>query len=318
MGCRKLVRDQVGAEAASRGARVRRASPGELEWLLRRKVVEEAIELLESGDPEEAADVLEALEAWAGAAGHGWEMVLAARREKRARRGGFREGFVLEECRGPGGQSGPGLMPPDRPRGPAGVTGMAGEGFPALQAALGSLARSGWMMRGVPAPVAETVADHTVAAALLALEIAWEASRMGLSVSPERAAAIALVHDVAEAWVGDIPKPAGVEGKEEAELRAVESSRLSPRTVSLYREFASRASLEARIARVAEKLATYTMALNYAARGYRVDDIIESSLSDALREADDAGVSEALKAACGRLGIPLDPPEPPGSRAGRG
>ena len=129
---------------------------------------------------------------------------------------------------------------------------------------------------------------------------------MGLRVSPEKAAALALVHDVAEAWVGDIPKPAGVEGKEEAELRAVESSRLSPHTVALYREFASRASLEARIARVAEKLATYTMALNYAARGYRVDDIIESSLSDALREAEEAGVSEALRAACERLGIPLN------------
>ena len=180
-----------------------------------------------------------------------------------------------------------------------------GRDFTGLQAALSSIARSGWMMRGIPASAAETVAAHTAAAALLALEIAWEARRMGLEVSPEKAAAIALVHDVAEAWVGDIPKPARVEGKEEAELRAVESSPLSPHTRSLYREFMQRSSIEARIARAAEKLATYTMALHYKSLGYRVDDIIESSLSAALREASEAGVAEALRAAAERLSIPL-------------
>lgn len=180
------------------------------------------------------------------------------------------------------------------------------EGFTRLQAALSSIARSGWMMRGIPPAMAETVASHTASAALLAIELAWEARREGVEASPERAAAIAVVHDVAEAWVGDIPKPAGVEGKEDAELEAVESSRLSEAAKSLYREFMEESSVDAVIARIAERLATYSMALHYKGLGYPVDDIIESTLGDALERARKAGLERALRRAAERLGIPLD------------
>lgn len=184
------------------------------------------------------------------------------------------------------------------------------EGFVRLQAALSSIARSGWMMRGIPPGMAETVAAHTAAAALLAIELAWEAWREDPKVSPERAAALAVVHDVAEAWVGDIPRPAGVEGKEEAEMEAVQGSMLSEKAKLLYREFTEASSLEAVIARVAEKLATYTMALHYRSLGYPVDDIIESSLREALANAERAGLAGALRRMVERLGIPLEPPRP--------
>lgn len=179
------------------------------------------------------------------------------------------------------------------------------EGFTRLQAALASLARSGWMMRGIPSAIAESVASHIASAALLAIELAWEAKRRGVEASPERAAALAVVHDVAEAWVGDIPKPAGVEGKEEAEMQAVESSMLSQAAKDFYREFAEGSSVEAVIARIAERLATYSMALHYKSLGYPVDDIIESSLRDAIDKARRAGLEEALRGMAERLGIPL-------------
>ncbi len=179
------------------------------------------------------------------------------------------------------------------------------EGFTRLQAALASIARSGWMMRGIPSAIAETVASHIASAALLAIELAWEARLRGVDASPERAAALAVVHDVAEAWVGDIPRPAGVEGKEEAELQAIESSKLSGAAKELYKEFTEGRSVEAAIARIAERLATYSMALHYKSLGYPVDDIIESSLRDAMEKARKAGLEEALKGMAERLGIPL-------------
>ena len=114
-----------------------------------------------------------------------------------------------------------------------------------------------------------------------------------------------MVHDVAEAWVGDIPRPAGIEGKEEAEMQAVESSMLSQAAKDFYREFAEGNSVEAVIARIAERLATYSMALHYKSLGYPVDDIIESSLRDAIDKARRAGLEEALRGMAERLGIPL-------------
>jgi len=62
---------------------------------LRVKIVEEALELASSGDPEEAADLLEALYEWLWVRGVGVGFVEGLRRGKRARLGGFSGGFVL-------------------------------------------------------------------------------------------------------------------------------------------------------------------------------------------------------------------------------
>ena len=96
MVCWKLVRDGV-VEGLSgrRGVRVFRVGGDVLEGLLRAKIVEEAMELAESGSLEEAADLLEALYEWLRVRGVGLEEVEKARREKRARLGGFGGGFVV-------------------------------------------------------------------------------------------------------------------------------------------------------------------------------------------------------------------------------
>lgn len=58
--------------------------------------------------------------------------------------------------------------------------------------------RAGWLLRGVAQP--ESVADHTWGTALLCLLFAEEAG-----VDPRRALEIALLHDLAEAEIGDVP-----------------------------------------------------------------------------------------------------------------
>ena len=144
--------------------------------------------------------------------------------------------------------------------------------------ALSSLARTGWMLRGVPSQQAEAVAEHLFASALLALEIGLRARDDGLEIDPYKAAAIALVHDVGESVIGDIPKTAGID-KSEAERRAMESLPLHPEALRLFEEFEDKSTLEALVARVAELGATVLRARRYKALGYtRVEEIEESSM----------------------------------------
>jgi len=95
---RKLVRDRLGPLLEAEGARVREARPDEAEDLLLEKILEEARELAESRDPVEAADLLEALLAWARLRGLTLQDIEAIAREKRRERGGFTKLLVAEFC----------------------------------------------------------------------------------------------------------------------------------------------------------------------------------------------------------------------------
>jgi len=112
---RKLVRDLLGPLLEAEGARVLEAGPGEAEDLLLEKILEEAGELAESRDPVEAADLLEALLAWARLRGLTLEDILAIAEEKRRERGGFTRLLVAEHCPEGGGVqalTGPGERAP--------------------------------------------------------------------------------------------------------------------------------------------------------------------------------------------------------------
>ncbi len=168
--------------------------------------------------------------------------------------------------------------------------------------ALTSLARTGWMLRGVPASMAETVADHLFMSALIAYELSIEARKAGFNVDPERAAVIALSHDLAEAVIGDISRRAGIdEAKREAELRAYEVLGVSRDLKDLYLEYGSGLTLEAVIASISDNLATYLKARFYAKLGYKVGDIAEGSLSKALELASLKGLEDAVRAVLERL-----------------
>lgn len=140
---------------------------------------------------------------------------------------------------------------------------------------LSSLARTGWMLRGVPHELAEPVASHSFWAAVLAHELALELRRRGARVDPERAALIALYHDMAEARIGDIAKVSGISEaeKERAERAAVESLPVSEESRSLIVEFMDRSSPEAKLAKLGETLATLLRALDYERIGFDVSDI---------------------------------------------
>ncbi|MFW9804022.1 MAG: nucleoside triphosphate pyrophosphohydrolase [Candidatus Thorarchaeota archaeon] len=94
----KLVRDRIPEIIRQKGGdpQIRIATGTELDKLIRRKVAEEAQELLISGEDEEIADVLEALDALIEHRAMNRATIEEARLKKRLERGGFEKGFVLE------------------------------------------------------------------------------------------------------------------------------------------------------------------------------------------------------------------------------
>ena len=151
------------------------------------------------------------------------------------------------------------------------------------------LVRTGWMQRGVPPSLGESVADHSFSAALIAYEIALELKDNGVDIDPERAALIALYHDLHEVIVGDIPKWSADRAndvKESLEKEAIGEMKRWLRGVKLAEEYFEDTK-EAIVARIAEKLSTYFQALRYENMGIeRVEEIADSTLKGVLKEAE--------------------------------
>ncbi|MEB3860269.1 MAG: HD family hydrolase [Desulfurococcales archaeon] len=165
---------------------------------------------------------------------------------------------------------------------------------------LSSLARTGWMLRGVPPQIAETVAAHSFTAALISLDLSLALARRGFRVDPYRATVIALVHDLAESVIGDIARTRirGLEEvKERAELEAFDS--LAPEEViALFREYEEKSTVEAIIARISDQLATLSKGEEYKSIGFNsVDDIIESCRKAVEKLIEKAGspIGEAIR-----------------------
>jgi putative hydrolases of HD superfamily len=82
---------------------------------------------------------------------------------------------------------------------------------------LKSVARAGWLDRGVPREMAESVADHSYRVAMMA----WLASPAVDGLDRDRIIKLALLHDLAEAVTGDLTPhdPAELEGLDAASRR---------------------------------------------------------------------------------------------------
>ncbi|BCS92802.1 HD domain-containing protein [Metallosphaera javensis (ex Sakai et al. 2022)] len=137
-----------------------------------------------------------------------------------------------------------------------------------------NLVRTGWMQRGVPPGIGETVASHSFEASVIAYVIASKLKEKGHNVNPDHASVIALFHDVGESLIGDLPKWFTDRAtKEKIELSAVEELGVGK---ELFLEYERRDTLEGVIAKFSEMMATYKQALRYRRQGYSVDEIIET------------------------------------------
>lgn len=89
--------------------------------------------------------------------------------------------------------------------------------------------RTGWTLRGVPASIAESIAEHMYEAAFLSIILYSELAKRGVKVDLGKTVLITILHDVPEAYTGDIIK--AIKDKipytEEIELNFVEEKNQS-------------------------------------------------------------------------------------------
>ena len=146
-------------------------------------------------------------------------------------------------------------------------------------ATLKRMPRTGWLLRGVPH--VESVADHSFGVTFVALALADSlngASGQGASaLDLEKVLIMAVLHDLAEVRLTDLPVPAmrllAAEVKETAEARALgELLAVLPgkeRFEALWKEFEDHDSPEGRLVRDADKLEMMVQCLRYEQAGSR-------------------------------------------------
>ena len=125
---------------------------------------------------------------------------------------------------------------------------------------LKNLDRTGWTLRGLPNGT-ESVAAHSFGVSVTAMLLADKLNAHGISVDVEKVLRIALLHDWAEARVGDMPRTAtlyfGSEARKQAETAAFADVVAEVDRVlyaNLYEEYEHRSSLEARLVKAADVL----------------------------------------------------------------
>jgi len=149
--------------------------------------------------------------------------------------------------------------------------------------------RSGYVLRGVPD--AESVSEHCFQLAMTVWLLAAEEPQ----VDRARAVELALVHDLAEARIGDLPRTAAgyfaPGAKHEAERRAVEHL-LAPADAGCldrYREYEGQATAEARFVKECDRLQLLLKTTVYERWGARgLDEIVARSA--ALADSEFASV----------------------------
>lgn len=140
------------------------------------------------------------------------------------------------------------------------------------------LDRTGWVLRGL-APGAESVGAHTYGVALTAMLLADEVRARGGAVDVEHVLRLALMHDWAEARVGDLPRTAaeyfGAAARRTAERAAFDDmvaglgADLSRAYSAWHEEYETRATVEARLVKAADVIDLLAQAFVFERAGAR-------------------------------------------------
>jgi len=149
------------------------------------------------------------------------------------------------------------------------------EDFFKLAGQLKRLKRTGWVKRNVAD--AESVADHSYRVALMAMTLGHLKRQRGQNLDLEKVACLALLHDLPEAFTGDLDPETkrrfGEQRVEEGEKDAVSRVLLLlPRELQafyegLFEEYRTQATMEARFVNQLDRAEMLLQAHEYAKHG---------------------------------------------------
>jgi putative hydrolase of HD superfamily len=176
------------------------------------------------------------------------------------------------------------------------------------------LYRQGWLKRGLPEGLCESVAEHSFGTALLALLLAGRSGQCGGFgvLDSGHAALLALVHEMGESYAGDITPVDGVsrEEKESLErraiLRSLEGHPDRDWFLSLWEEFEEGATPEAAFVRQLDRLEMGLQAALQEAEGFPGMGEFYESARRTVVEPRLRSVLEDAIASAGRRGWPTD------------
>ena len=160
--------------------------------------------------------------------------------------------------------------------------------------------RAGWLLRGVAASQAESVAAHSWGVALVALALA-ELQEEPVDVG--RLLSMCLLHDLAESVLGDLPGPAAdylpPGAKQAAERLALHDILVrlpfAATWQALWEEYETGATFEAQLARDADRLDMLVQAAGYEAAGQRnLDEFWEIATGYPWRFQESASLARRL------------------------
>jgi putative hydrolase of HD superfamily len=164
---------------------------------------------------------------------------------------------------------------------------LAGQQVPAWIAAyyeinqLKQLYRQGWLQRGIPRSLCESVAEHSFSMALLALLLVDQVSP---ELDRQQVLFMALIHDLGEIYAGDFTPQDSVPSEEKHHLEARAIQQVfgglpdGQRYIQLWQAYEQGESPEARFVKQVDRLEMALQASIYARRGFpEMQDFFESA-----------------------------------------
>jgi len=157
---------------------------------------------------------------------------------------------------------------------------------------LKSMPRTGWLLCNVPLKEVEDVAQHSFDVAAITFLLAGELEKEGEKLDAGRAIGMAVIHDWAEALVGDFPYPAVKHLGSREKKNKMERSALKEMLgglsrggeyLKLWDEYTEKRSSEAKLVHAADYLSMLLQAIKYRERGNRsrkLDELWKAVKSD--------------------------------------